>query len=250
MSSISKPQFPPPPFRAKPVPITALSTSQLAALLDLQRLKKEAEQEVERLIAFLDMTDGYTLSERDLAVDDDPCDGDVDLEPSLCGVTAGEINGTSDSDREREEGNDEPSLGSLDVLNQTRWAQGKSDEREGGEGSDDREPNVDDEYDDHHGETDTTASVDDEPSLGWPEAMVQGRQLGGTGDRELCAAISPRTIKMLSRYRRFDGFVTNLDGKHICVERWCTRSYLRNLSDRQRAIVKPRIVFDSGVGLR
>lgn len=85
--TLLKPQFPPPPFRARPVSIYALSPAQLAALMDLDTLKREAEAEVERLIAFLDMVDGYTLSELDEAVDDVPCDSD-EMEPSLGSVCA------------------------------------------------------------------------------------------------------------------------------------------------------------------
>ena len=48
----------------------------------LKSLKRQAAAEIDRLIAFLDMVDGYTLSECEEAVDDIPCDGD-DFEPSL-----------------------------------------------------------------------------------------------------------------------------------------------------------------------
>lgn len=292
--TLSRPMFPPPPFRPKPIPITALTPDQLAALLDLRRLKKEAESEVERLIAFLDMTDGYTLSERDLAVDDVGCDEDDglepdvddepslgslndhngtgahcsiarnlaraetdcegpddDLEPSLCGVTADGLNSLND-DRDREDdGEREPSLGSTLFINQERWAQGNTDEREGDDGNDDKEPNVDDEEDDHGGDA---AREDDEPSLGWPEgSMAQSGSLVGrdSTDHELCVPIPAKFIKAArKRFLRFDGFVTNRDGRHILVERWITRSYIRNLSDRQTTIIKPRIEPHGSVGLR
>lgn len=64
------------------------------------RLRKEAQDEIERLLAFLDETDGYSTTEQEEAVDDLPCcddelDGgdasgrEVDDEPSL-GWTPGE----------------------------------------------------------------------------------------------------------------------------------------------------------------
>ena len=45
------------------------------------RLRKEARDEIERLIRFLDDTDQHMELEE--AVDDGPCDGDTDAEPSL-----------------------------------------------------------------------------------------------------------------------------------------------------------------------
>lgn len=45
------------------------------------RLRKEARDEIDRLIRFLDDTDRHMELEE--AVDDVPCDGDTDAEPSL-----------------------------------------------------------------------------------------------------------------------------------------------------------------------
>jgi hypothetical protein len=57
------------------------------------RLRKQAALEIDRLVEFLDRTDGYSYDERE---DDDEDDGNAD---------------------------DEPSLGSLDRrMNQTTWA--------------------------------------------------------------------------------------------------------------------------------
>jgi len=73
--TIEKAILHPSPNRARAIPISALTPAQIAALGDLKKLKQEAAAEVERLIAFLDMVDGYTLSELE--------DADGDLEPSL-----------------------------------------------------------------------------------------------------------------------------------------------------------------------
>jgi hypothetical protein len=53
----------------------------------VRKLRQRAFAEIERLIAFLDASDGYTMDEREEAVDDVPCD-DRELEFSFCGVTA------------------------------------------------------------------------------------------------------------------------------------------------------------------
>ncbi|MCV0387968.1 MAG: hypothetical protein K5821_16550 [Nitrobacter sp.] len=38
------------------------------------KLREKAFEEIERLIAFLDASDGYSMDEREEAVDDIPCD--------------------------------------------------------------------------------------------------------------------------------------------------------------------------------
>jgi hypothetical protein len=79
------------------------------------RLRKQARDEIHRLILFLDDTDNHM--ELEDSIDDNPHDGD-ELEPSLCGVTvaaANMPNVRTDADRELEEGNDEPSLGTLEA---------------------------------------------------------------------------------------------------------------------------------------
>jgi hypothetical protein len=55
-------------------------------LKKLAKLRTKAAEEIERLIAFLDQSDPYAMTEQGDQVDDWPCDGD-ELEPSLCGVT-------------------------------------------------------------------------------------------------------------------------------------------------------------------
>ncbi|MCP1758040.1 hypothetical protein [Bradyrhizobium elkanii] len=71
-------------------------------LLRLRRLRKEASAEIERLIAFLDASDEYVMTEREL----------------------------DDSDREDCFEDDEPDLGSLDRATQTHWSAGGSDDLE------------------------------------------------------------------------------------------------------------------------
>jgi hypothetical protein len=185
------------------------------------RLRKEARDENDRLIGFLDTTDDYMFRELEDAVDDNPCD-DLELEPSLCGVTAAAANLPAefrDDDLEGDDtpnglsAEDEPALGSIEDhpnwydghrrrdRNQEHWASGNRDDREGDE-HDGREPDVDDEpslantpredafgvmasgtdlEDEHDGEPD----VDDEPSLGWPERMVQWISHGDCNDHEM-----------------------------------------------------------------
>lgn len=96
-----------------------LATQQRRADKTCQRVRKlrqKAFEEIERLIAFLDVSDGYTMDEREDAVDDVPCDDD-----ELDG--AGEVDG-------------EPSLGSANPheisvwVDQTLWAAGAADDRE------------------------------------------------------------------------------------------------------------------------
>lgn len=110
LMTYARPMFPP-RVRGRHVPLYCLSPNQFEALHSLHQLRKEAEDEIERLISFLDMVDGYTLSECEDAIDDEACDTD-ELEPSLCGLTASSFHafadGLLDGEEDRE---DEPSLG-------------------------------------------------------------------------------------------------------------------------------------------
>jgi hypothetical protein len=98
----------------------------------LGKLRREAHDEIERLIDLLDRTDDF-FDEREQQVDDDPIDGD---------------DGSEDS------------LGSTVDDNQTRWAAGYAGDREGDGCADDREETCEDEGAEHDGR---------EPSLGWTE---------------------------------------------------------------------------------
>jgi hypothetical protein len=76
------------------------------------RLRKEARDEIDRLIRFLDKTDDYVSRELEDQVDDSPCDDN-------------ELDGPENSEDE-ESDPAEPSLGSVgDVhFDQTKWAAG------------------------------------------------------------------------------------------------------------------------------
>jgi hypothetical protein len=95
--------------------LAQLATQQRRAEKTRQRVRKLRERafaEIERLIAFLDASDGYTLNEREEAVDDLPCDDD-------------ELDGAGEVDGEESGDENEPSLGSLDHYHsQEAWAGG------------------------------------------------------------------------------------------------------------------------------
>jgi hypothetical protein len=76
------------------------------------RLRKEARDEVDRLIQFLDKTDDYVSRELEDQVDDSPCDDN-------------ELDGP-ENEEDEDDGLSEPSLGSCgDIhLDQGRWATG------------------------------------------------------------------------------------------------------------------------------
>jgi hypothetical protein len=104
------------------------------------RLRKEARDEIDRLIRFLDESDNHMAIE-DCAVDDDPCD-DNELDGS-------DVDGEGEDDEESEP--DEPSLGSGGGVSQTYWAaQGTGaradvdleDEHDGAEPPEDDEPSL------------------------------------------------------------------------------------------------------------
>jgi len=101
------------------------------------RLRKEAQDEIERLLAFLDSIEDC---DEDAAVDDAGCD--------------------EDTDTELDQSDEEPSLGSpiaSFTQGQEMWSAGDASDRE--QEHDGREP------EDEHGD-----DADMEPHLGWPEA--------------------------------------------------------------------------------
>jgi hypothetical protein len=123
------------------------------------RLRKEARDEIDRLIRFLDKTDDYVSRELEESADDCP----------------------------QREDEDEPSLGSLSAItDQTRWAaedHGEIDAEEEHDGREEDDPGEESDHgeeDDHGGDG---AREDDEPSLGWTIDGVAGNQSGA--DREL-----------------------------------------------------------------
>jgi hypothetical protein len=200
------------------------------------RLRKEARDEINRLIQFLDKTDDYVSRELEEAVDDVGCD-DQELEPSLATTKREDAFGTPEPGPICE---DEPSLGSVDVINQDRWSIGNTDDREGDPGCDDREDVCEDEGAEHDGAEPDEA--DSEPSLGWTAQVSQGQ--GTWGSNEDCErAGSTLTAAAQARYRPFDRHaVTNRDGRHVDAEPgFAGRKRLRNLSDKQREIVAPLV---------
>lgn len=109
----------------RPFPPGLQSNNWNAALRSIPspRLRKEASAEINRLIAFLDASDPYASTELEAQIDDGPCD-DHELEPSLCGITAdcSHFCGPEASeDLEEDKSDNEPSLGSLDNFDQSRW---------------------------------------------------------------------------------------------------------------------------------
>lgn len=91
--TLVRPMFPP-RVRGRHVPIYCLSPNQLEALHSLHQIRKEAEDEIDRLIAFLDMVDGC-----DVELEDEHDDEDGgDHEPSLGWTVAGAVG--NDQDRE------------------------------------------------------------------------------------------------------------------------------------------------------
>ncbi|WP_409188786.1 hypothetical protein [Bradyrhizobium sp. RDM4] len=102
------------------------------ALRRLRRLRKKASAEIDRLIAFLDASDPYVMTELE---DDDHREDCGDSEPSLGSLdraanqTRWGAGCTDDSEHDRAD--DEPSLGSLDHRHsQERWAAAGSSDRE------------------------------------------------------------------------------------------------------------------------
>jgi hypothetical protein len=196
----------------------------------VRKLREKAFAEIERLIAFLDASDGYTMDEREEAVDDVPCD-DRELEFSFCGVTADKCSMPhSEYDDEMEaaygngrEADDEPSLGSCGLTmpdDQTYWARGGIDDRE--DEHDGSEPDLDAEDD----------KADDEPSLGW----LKDGSFINDDDREAGGPARPPQNR------------TDLNTT-IAVE--CTyRKFIHGLTGSQRMAVKARLLPDSGVVVR
>lgn len=147
------------------------------ALKRLAKLRKKAAAEITRLIAFLDASDPYVMTEREDGADDGPCDTD-ELEQDLASPdprTNGDYLGRSPwmsrtfdqsrfqgEDAEADDSEDEPSLGFLEHTYQdggltVGFGNDLEDEHDGAE-----------------------LGQDEEPSLGW----TTGGVLGGLNDRE------------------------------------------------------------------
>jgi hypothetical protein len=139
-----------------------LATQERKRVKTLQRLailRREAKDEIDRLIRFLDQTDTYALNELEAcdAEDDDTTIARLgrtigagvleDDEPSLCGITAEAPASADWRDMEEDRSNDEPSLAAPENHpncwasqgSQAHWAGGNRDDREGDDCADDRE---------------------------------------------------------------------------------------------------------------
>lgn len=173
------------------------------------RLRKEARDEIDRLIRFLDKTDDYVSREMEDGGDDSPCDDD-ELEMSFCGVTAGTAKRpTGFGDDDELEGDDvrggdaeaEPSLGSVGMSehgSQAHWSAGGDrdleDEHDGSEpslcGITAEAINSTDDRDREDDDADHDDDVIREPSLGWPERTDQSAGVGCWRDEETTSSES------------------------------------------------------------
>jgi hypothetical protein len=167
------------------VPFDDLSPGQQKAVRSLRKLREQMAAEIERMIAFLDETDGYSTIEVE-EDDADPTDaalrraapasaGTLDDDEPVLGFTENhpdcwdELGGYCFAYR-----SDEPG-GRQDL------EQGSDDDREGGE-HDGREPDDDREPDDG----DFEDGADDEPSLGWTDVETRcGRYVNNGNDFEI-----------------------------------------------------------------
>jgi hypothetical protein len=195
----------------------------------LGRLRKEAMDEIDRLLTFLDALGDC---DEDSAIDDDPCDGDPDAEPAL---------GWTDMESRwgkpvvRPDGEDEPVLGSVVATDQTTWASGNQDDREGDGCADDREGDEEQ----HGGEA---LRENDEPSLGWTDEEVAGGRayagaMGDMADLEAGPGARP------PQYR------TAIERAPIAVEN-TYRRFLHGLRDCDKSRLLPRMTRAAGVLLR
>lgn len=153
------------------------------------RLRKEARDEIDRLIRFLDKTDDYVSRELEDSVDDNPQNDEGDAEPSLGWTDLEARRGRhffwGDVDAELDNADDEPSLGSHVLPSGgvsyvgpgLRGLDCEGDEHDGREPGEDDEPDVDDED-----------GGDKEPAFGWSdEEAARGRYpslMGAAIDRE------------------------------------------------------------------
>jgi hypothetical protein len=196
-------------------------TSPEELFVAIGKLRNEARDEINRLIGFLDKTDDYLSRELEDAIDDNPCDDD-------------ELDGPEEAEGEESEP-DEPSLGSSNDHN----GHGAVYDNNGGgvidgEGPDDFEPSLGG----GDGSDREEDRADEEPSLGWTERAEEGGGCcGGFEDREVCVAVGTA-----ADYERFRA--SKIDGDPaagVDVERGYGTRRIRNLSDRQREILRPKV---------
>jgi hypothetical protein len=188
------------------------------------RLRKEARDEIDRLIGFLDQTDDYVSRELEDPADEEPSLGWPEqmtgTRPSNCGDI---------DDLELDDSDDEPSLGSGAVYansSQSQWSQP-------GGGTDDREEDAGDDREEENEHCDGHAEY--EPSLGWTVDGVIQNTSAVKCDAELqdhfSVAPQNRTeiegpqISAESSYRKFLCGLTDEQKKVFCErmnEQWGT----------------------------
>lgn len=242
----------------------------------VERLRGEAKTEIERLIDFLDLTDAFEpldvgcdedckrrsmpeigyYDEREASGDEEPdlAHSEDGQSASMYGVVDGEFEfATTETEDARGKyaanhlwgDGGEPVLGSCEESpnplsstfsgytnrgSQIGWADGNVDDREGDGCADDREDVCEDEAAEHDGA---------EPSLGWTVDGVIGNSDGI--DRE--AGGSSVTEAHRQRYKTFDRYPRNRDGKHVDSQRsdGHANRRLTNLSDRQHAAMAAHV---------
>jgi hypothetical protein len=206
--------------------------TRLQTIRTLGRLRREARDEISRLIQFLDASDEYVMSELE---EEDERESVGDEEPSLGSfdqVTNQEksyLTGYCEVDAEFDTADDEPSLASTaghERDNQERWTEGNVDDREGDGCADDREG---DELE-YGGEA---VHENDEPSLGWTdEEAARGHAYAGSMGDQVDREEGQPARRPQQR--------TVIDRPQVSVE--CSyRRFLRGLTDDQRAAVRNAI---------
>jgi hypothetical protein len=207
-------------------------SARLESLEALARMRREARDEILKLIQFLDQSDPYAMTELEEEDDREPVG---DEEPSLGSfdqVTNQEksyLTGYCTVDAELDTADDEPSLGSVaehERDSQERWVEGNVDDREGDGCADDREG---DELE-HGGEA---VHENDEPSLGWTdEEAARGKAYAGSMGDQVDREEGQPARRPQQR--------TVIDGPQVHVE--CSyRRFLRGLTEDQRAAVRSAI---------
>jgi hypothetical protein len=150
-----------------PTPVTPEEAFQA-----IGRLRKDARDEIDRLIRFLDDTDNH-----------------MELEPS--GDEGEDSDAPEEDDHDEDSDPAEPSLGSMGFYehsDQERWASGGTKDLE--DEHDGAEP------DDYGGDG---AIEDDEPSLGWTVDGLAGSQSGDDRELQNHAAVRPQRRTRLGK---------------------------------------------------
>lgn len=140
------------------------------ALRRLSRLREKASLEVDRLLAFLDQSDPYVMTELEEQQDPEPSLGWLSDGRASPFVEDLELDDSDDEDN----GDGEPSLGSIERHPSCYGADGRSWTGDQAAWADGGTKDLEDEHDG------AEPPEDDEPSLGWTTSGV----LGDLNDRE------------------------------------------------------------------